>query len=196
VPNPDQANNDRNFIEMAPRAYDDLTRPMSDELGDACDPDDDNDGLSDAQEGMVCPGASAPTDPLNEDSDGDLVLDGVECALGTDPNDHTSRPTPAQCGDVTDADGDGIVAFREYCYYGTNPNLADSDGDGCPDGLEMASIDGDRTVTFIDFAQIASALGTYTFPAPDYLANFDMTKDGSINIIDLYLAATQFGTSC
>ena len=196
VPNLDQANYDRNFIEMAPRVYDDVTRPMSDGIGDACDADADNDGRTNALEGALCPAASAPTDPLNQDSDGDIVLDGAECALGTDPNDHTSRPSPAQCGASTDADGDVIVAFREYCNYGTDPALLDSDGDGCSDGLEMASINADRTATIIDIAQIATGFGAVPLPAPLYLANFDVTKDTNINIIDLYLAATRFGQSC
>ncbi len=58
VSNPDQADNDL------------------DNLGDACDPDDDNDGLTDEQE------AAAGTDPFNHDTDGDTVGDaGDVCPL-------------------------------------------------------------------------------------------------------------------
>jgi hypothetical protein len=47
-----------------------------DNLGDACDPDDDNDGLTDEQE------AVAGTDPFNSDSDGDTVGDAADvCPL-------------------------------------------------------------------------------------------------------------------
>ena len=44
----------------------------SDTLGDACDPDDDNDGLSDTEE------ATLGTDPLLADTDGDGLDDGVD----------------------------------------------------------------------------------------------------------------------
>jgi streptogramin lyase len=56
-----------------------------DGMGDACDDDDDNDGLLDVDE------ATEGTDPLDPDTDGDGFLDGSEIAAGTDPldpNDH------------------------------------------------------------------------------------------------------------
>jgi FtsP/CotA-like multicopper oxidase with cupredoxin domain len=196
VPNLNQANYDRNFIEMSPRAYDDVTRAMSDGLGDACDTDDDNDGRLDSVEGALCPAASSPTDPLNADSDGDMAIDGAECAIGTNPGDPASRPTLQQCGDTSDADGDGIVAFREICGYGTNPNALDSDGDGCADGIEAATINGDPIVNFIDFSQIAGVFGPITLPAPLYMQNFDITRDRNITVLDLSVAAARFNQSC
>ena len=49
VPNPGQENNDGNFVDTTPPlTQNDTSRPMSDAAGDACDPDDDNDGLADA----------------------------------------------------------------------------------------------------------------------------------------------------
>ncbi len=62
VSNPDQADNDL------------------DNLGDACDPDDDNDGLTDEQE------AVAGTDPFNSDSDGDTVGDASDVCPLEDAN--------------------------------------------------------------------------------------------------------------
>ncbi len=50
------------------------------------------------------------TDPLNADSDGDGLLDGVE-------------------------DNSGLI---QAALTGTNPNLRDSDGDRFPDGYELA----------------------------------------------------------
>ncbi|MEN9975118.1 MAG: hypothetical protein RLZZ282_1124 [Verrucomicrobiota bacterium] len=38
--------------------------------------------------------------------------------------------------DNSDADHDGLNAYDEVVIYGTNPNLADSDGDGLRDGYE------------------------------------------------------------
>ena len=50
-----------------------------DALGDACDPDDDNDGLTDIEE------AALGTNRLLADSDNDGVNDGAEVAFGSDP---------------------------------------------------------------------------------------------------------------
>ncbi len=59
-----------------------------DGIGDVCDDDDDNDGLTDLEE------AAVGTDPLVADTDGDGFSDGVEVAAGTDPLDPASFPTP------------------------------------------------------------------------------------------------------
>ena len=59
-----QANNDRNFIDHSPpfsANVDDKTAPHSDTIGDACDLDDDNDGISDTDElsGAACGGIAS-----------------------------------------------------------------------------------------------------------------------------------------
>lgn len=52
----------------------------SDDIGDVCDPDDDNDGLSDEDEAVY------GSNPFVADSDGDTILDGDEVHVyGTDP---------------------------------------------------------------------------------------------------------------
>ena len=51
----------------------------SDGVGNNADLDDDNDGLTDADE------ATYGTDPLNPDTDGDGVSDADEVAAGTNP---------------------------------------------------------------------------------------------------------------
>jgi hypothetical protein len=61
----------------------------SDGLGDACDPDRDQDQLEDVDEPAL------GLDPGNPDTDGDGWLDGVELARGTDPLDDTSFPVTA-----------------------------------------------------------------------------------------------------
>ena len=98
----------------------------SDGLGDVCDPDDDNDGLTDVEE------AALGTNPFLQDSDGDGLLDGeevniyftnpllkdsdmdgyndnVEVAAGSDPNSATSIPG-SNSGDIN---GDGVVDVRD-----------------------------------------------------------------------------------
>jgi len=105
-----------------------------------------------------------------------------------------SRPTQAQCGATTDADGDKLVTFREVCFYGTDPNNANTDGDACRDGREVASINGNTAVDVIDLQQIASEAGAYTLPGSPVKVNFDITKDGNINVVDLQQSAAQNGS--
>ena len=75
----------------------------ADALGDACDTDDDNDGLLDVDE-LV-----AGTDRLLADTDGDGIDDGRELADGTDPLDDTSFYAVAN-GDINN---DGPVDLRD-----------------------------------------------------------------------------------
>jgi hypothetical protein len=192
--NPGQENNDRNFIDLSPpKAFDDLTLVNSDNFGDPCDLDDDNDGLTDAEElsGSACGGQI--TNPLLLDTDGDFFTDGAECLLGTNPNDITSKPTLASCGAAGDADGDGLLTQREICFFGTDPNNVNTDGDACNDGKEVASINADTAVNVIDLGQVAGEFGIYVLPGSVVKRNFDMTKDGAINVIDLSFVAGQFG---
>ncbi len=82
-----------------------------DGLGDACDPDDDNDGLTDSQEAALGTDPLNPdtdddglpdgdevfvhgSDPLDVDTDGDLFADGTEVEAGSDPANPTSFPLP------------------------------------------------------------------------------------------------------
>lgn len=118
--------------------------PADPQLLNEDDPDSDGDGINDALE--VYLGLSDPlladtdgdgvddlteifidfTDPaLNNstaiDSDGDLLFDTTEAAIGTDPN-------------VVDTDGDGLSDGDEYLFFGSDPLFQDTDGDGFLDG--------------------------------------------------------------
>jgi hypothetical protein len=84
-----------------------------DGIGNNADPDDDGDGLSDAEEQL------AGTDPLNSDTDGDGVGDATDAF----PLDH---------------DNDGLSDEEEQ-LAGTDPVNPDTDGDGLLDGFEIAS---------------------------------------------------------
>jgi hypothetical protein len=69
----------------------------ADPLGDACDSDDDADGLLDAVEtntGVLVSAADTGSDPLDPDSDDDGVPDGIEITNGSDPNDPLSPGPP------------------------------------------------------------------------------------------------------
>jgi hypothetical protein len=92
-----------------------------DELGDVCDPDDDNDGLDDVREEMLM------TDPFDPDTDDDGLTDGEEVnEYGTDPLDG-------------DSDDDGLTDGEEVNEYGTDPLDPDTDGDGLSDGIEVST---------------------------------------------------------
>lgn len=194
TPNPGQENADANFIDLSPpKAYDDRTLVNSDEAGDACDTDDDNDGLTDAQEtsGSACGGSV--TLPTNADSDGDLFVDGAECQFGDDPNSIASMPELTDCGAAIDEDGDGLTTRTEICFYASNPVLANTDGDVCGDGMEAASINADTRVNSIDLSQVAQSFGMYPLPAAAVTRTFDINKDFKVSSIDLAQVAQKFG---
>lgn len=195
--NPGQQNSDRNNIDLPGKSFDDLSRANSDLVGDACDTDDDNDGRLDADEVAgtgpgTCTGVT--TNPLSRDSDGDNYGDAAECAAGTDPNLASSRPLDSQCGPNTDADGDGLLAFREVCFYDTDPLVANSDGDSCNDGREVASVNAANGVDVIDLQQVASEFGPYAPPGSPVKVNYDITRNLSIDVIDLQRVAALIGS--
>ncbi len=182
VYNPDQTNTDAKPIDNGPVVEgDDLTVPNADLLGDACDPDDDNDWMQDTGtsslgvpgEDVGCNG-SGPTNPLKADSDGDTVVDGAECLLRSNPNNPLSKPSSYPANDAdgdglpasiealfgsnpnnSDTDGDGIDGGIEVRGWGTSPILKDTDGDGCDDNIEIADVNGDGKVMVGDLYIIA-----------------------------------------
>ncbi len=118
--NPDQLNNDQNFTN-------------GDNLGDACDDDDDNDGVKDVDDAF-------PFDPRewldtdgdgignnsDDDDDNDGIPDTVEIEAGTNPLVNDAHE---------DKDGDGLSNLKEF-QIGTQINNPDSDDDTFNDGVE------------------------------------------------------------
>ena len=210
IANPAQENHDGEPRPVAGRAYEDATAPNGDGAGDACDSDDDNDGLSDAAEqSSPCATATGPTSPLVLDTDSDGVGDAAECLLGSNPANSASTPTAGrEDGDhdglpdaaegaigtsasMADTDGDGVLDGVEVRAWATDPLRRDSDGDGCGDAREVASVNEDRTVSAIDLSQAAQAFGRRG--TATYLTEFDANGDGAVNAIDLGFVARQFG---
>jgi len=106
--------------------------------------DSDGDGLNDDVEQVI------GTDPNDPDTDGDGTNDGdedfdgdgltnVEEVTGSENDGYGNEPT-----DLTDADSDddGLTDGQEIDLTGTDPNVADTDGDGTSDADEDPDGDG------------------------------------------------------
>lgn len=123
----------------------------SDGTGDACDPDDDQDGCPDARDlcpefdNGLCPGLGM----LDWDDDGignacDLDIDGDGWLNGADNCEVDANPGQEDFnndgkGDACQAnnDGDGIVDEEDNCQFTDNAEQQDSDGDGLGDACDL-----------------------------------------------------------
>jgi sugar lactone lactonase YvrE len=174
----------------------DITIVRSDDVPDNCDADDDADGIPEYAAHVAlwnesvfpmngCESAEA-TDTLDMDSDGDHLTDGWECANGSDPSDALSKFLGPPSGD---ADGDHIPDLWEERGYNASGSSVDTDGDGCADLVEIASIDGNKAVTDIDrLAVTRRALGIYSpNAAQDYV--LDISKNGVVGQEDYLFVA-------
>ena len=227
--NPDQENSDALPIDNGPLIPgDDYTVPNDDNLGDVCDIDDDNDQWPDIFEAIGC--GSGPTNargdvsydddqdenvapPMGTDSadngpswdtDADEVIDGLECALGSDPKNPASKPPAVPAGDADrdglpanieaalgcsdstpDSDGDTIPDGVEVKGWGTSCASKDTDADWCEDWIEMMDVNGDRNANILDVGWIAKAAFGVELPNPA----LDVNRDGANNILDAWLVA-------
>jgi hypothetical protein len=120
----------------------------NDGLGDACDTDDDGDGIPDAND--VCPltGNPAQTDTDNDgigdvcdtDDDGDGIPDATDnCPLTANATqiDTDSDGIGNVCD--TDDDGDAVPDITDNCPLISNASQADADGDGIGDPCDIAA---------------------------------------------------------
>ncbi len=109
-----------------------------DTQGDACDTDDDNDGLSDIFE------SSIGTDPLLVDTDNDGLSDFFEVAF--DGNASSYLPLKDLNPLLADSDGDTLTDYQELAWDGDatryiagvdlNPLSPDTDGDSFSDASD------------------------------------------------------------
>jgi hypothetical protein len=123
----------------------------ADAFGDACDSDDDGDGLLDAVEtntGIYVGPNDTGTNPLLADTDVDTIADGLDnCPLVA--NSSQQNTDADAFGDACDSDddGDGLAdsvetntgVYVSATDTGTNPLLVDTDGDGLSDAIERAT---------------------------------------------------------
>ncbi len=217
IPNASQLNTDNDPVSTQGIGPADATRPRGDPQGDVCDIDADADGFPDRFEPTApappfsCAGPVTGTlNPALLDTDGDLVTDGGECALGSDPTNAASVPVVPQAADDTDGDAlsnafenirgwsstdadmddDGIRDGVEIKGYHTSPVAEDSDTDGCPDGLEISSLDTNKVVNSNDLLIVGLSFASTTRP------NIDIDKNGIVNSNDLLIVALSYGRAC
>lgn len=150
----------------------------NDGLGDTCDSDDDNDGFTDVEE--IASG-SDPLDstsvplPVNNDSDGDGVIDGQDAF----PNDPT---------ETVDTDLDGV---------GNNADL-DDDNDGIPDTDELtnglnpldstdgsADFDGDGLTNLEEYQQGTDITQDDVPPVLTIPSDIELNSTGLLTPVDL-----------
>lgn len=119
----------------------------NDQLGDVCDPDDDNDGVLDEVDVF-------PFDPDEwADADGDQIGDNADLDDDNDGVFDIDDAFPFDPSESVDTDGDGIgnngdtdddddgLSDEEEAILGTDPLLADSDGDGYDDKVDVFPLD-------------------------------------------------------
>ena len=124
-----------------------VTDPSEDEDGDGLlnlyefensldlfDPDTDGDGFTDGQEVLIT--GTDPTVPNSEDVDVDLNSDGINDRLGASLGIANTQ---------LNNDGD-LLSNAQELALGTNPNQADSDGDGVDDGIDEFPLDPNLTI--------------------------------------------------
>ncbi len=144
----------------------DQTDTDRDGMGDACDPDDDDDGLTDVQELTIHVSLKGDTwvceygtfsgglFTTNPDSDGDTYPDGVECWMGSNPLSDAS--VPEICDDDIDNDADGLYdeAPDELGTVFVEHACTDNDGDGLWVG------DPDSEIMFATYCIWTAEMGT------------------------------------
>lgn len=122
--------------------------------------------------------------PNEADADDDNLPDSWETANGLDPTDNGLINSDE--GEYGDPDGDGLTNLEEF-QYGTDPQSADSDGDGISDRDEIFLYGSDPStsnslapiaITLPDLGQYASATGAWNLDANGALVARD--RRGSI----------------
>ncbi len=112
---------------------------------DPTDGDEDHDGLLSQYEGTGP--ESNHTNRFNPDTDGDLLNDLLDTLLDTDPLDPDTDDDLVLDGDeyllyhtnpvVNDTDHDGLLDGEELYFFYSNPFIQDTDQDGLLDGFEV-----------------------------------------------------------
>jgi pimeloyl-ACP methyl ester carboxylesterase len=178
------------------------TRAPGDAIRDPCNPDDDEDGLSDADEVNIY-----HTDPLEPDTDGDGCAEGEELAIGFNPLspwDVYDVPAPANPDPTPNGTRNKLVDMRDvlavlfYAFANDNgaPNANNVDYDSRKDGDWMGPtyMYPDGYVNTLDEAGRHYDRTVSSAPNPPWDAG---PPNGVVNIVDVLAALVQaFKVNC
>ncbi len=154
------------------------------------DDDSDNDGILDGVEVNIY-----GTDPLNIDTDGDGLYDGFEVQYGFDPliDDEDSNGI---IDGSDDDDGDGLINSREQ-DVGTDPINPDSDGDSWLDGYEIA--EGSDPLSALDIPEQEgaqdSSSGQVGSPSLGHNVNTPSSSFTTVPSLDTHPSSTSSASS-
>lgn len=151
--------------------------------------DHDQDGLSTYDEINI-----HFTNPLDKDTDGDLLTDAWEINYGLDPLNAGGNQ-----GSFGDYDQDGLSNLDEG-IFGTNPAVGDTDGDGASDGQEAGQGSNPNSASDGGNAPDPTEIENITFrvgdPSGSHSERWQMTIQGLDSAIDsrkLKFVSREFG---
>lgn len=150
-------------------------------------PDTDGEGLGDGEEVLLF-----HTDPLLVDTDNDGIDDYTEVIFGLNPVDRDLDDNGLTDGQEffgigSDPDGDGILDAADNCPLTSNPDQADSDGDGIGNACD-GDVDGDGIPNACDATEDGDGDGVFdeidNCPGTPNAGQLDTDGDGFGDVCD------------